>query len=88
MLESLARHHSDNYDLMFRTTLDPAIPLGENRVRDSNVEFRRLADLHVAGVLDDLNVQYERLAVDGHDVALGLATRLVNDRLSGGSAAF
>jgi hypothetical protein len=83
MLESLARHHCDNYDLVFRTTLDSSIPLGDNKVRDSNTRFRNLADLHVASVLDDFELEHELLSVDGHDDALALAISFIDGRLSG-----
>lgn len=82
-LESLARHHSDNYDLLFKTTLDPTIPLGDNKERDSNTRFRQLADLHVARALDDLDLQHELLPVDGHDDALAHAIRFIDGHLSG-----
>ncbi|MET8764735.1 AAA family ATPase [Lentzea sp. NPDC004782] len=88
MLESLAQHHSSNYDLLFKTTLDPTIPLGDNKERDSNARFRHLADVHVDGVLDDLGLPHELLAVDGHDDALAHALRFVYGHLSGGIGAF
>lgn len=83
MLESLALHHSTNYDLLFKTTLDPTIPLGDNKDRDSNARFRHLADLHVDGVLDDLGLPHELLPVDGHDAALAHAIRFIDGHLSG-----
>lgn len=83
MLESLARHHSGNYDLLFKTTLDPTIPLGDNKERDSNTRFRQLADLHVGSVLDDLDLPHELLPVDGHDDALAHAIRFIDGRLTG-----
>lgn len=85
-LESLAQHHSSNYDLLFRTTLDPTIPLGDNKIRDTDAGFRRLADRHVAGVLDDLDLAHELLPVDRHDEALASAISLVDRRLSGEQA--
>lgn len=76
-LTSLVRGHSRRYDLIFRTTLDPAIPLGENKDRDGNSTFRRLADQHIGRVLDDLRVPHELLPADGHDQALDHAINLV-----------
>jgi len=84
MLESLAHYHSDNYDLLFKTALDPTVPLGDNKERDPNARFRHLADVHVDGVLDDLGLPHELLPVDGHDDALAHALRFVDGRLSGG----
>ncbi|SDH04652.1 AAA domain-containing protein [Lentzea fradiae] len=83
MLESLAKHHSVNYDLLFKTTLDPTIPLGDNKERDSNARFRHLADLHVASVLEDLDLPHELLPVDGHDDALAQAIHFIDGHLSG-----
>jgi nicotinamide riboside kinase len=66
-LNALVRDHSRRYDLVFRTTLDPSIPIGDNKERDSNAAFRRLADHHIGRVLDELHVPYESLPADGHD---------------------
>lgn len=76
-LNSLVRGHSRRYDLVLRTTLDPTIPLGDNKARDENTTFRRLADQHIARVLDDLDVPHELLPADGHDHALDRAINLV-----------
>jgi hypothetical protein len=81
-LGALVREHSTNYDLIFRTTLDPAIPLGDNKPRDNNSEFRALADRHVAAVLRELDIPHELLGADGHDHALALATDYVTARLA------
>jgi hypothetical protein len=81
-LEALARDHSSRYDLIFRTTLDPNIPLGDNKLRDRDNEFRALADEHVAGVLRDLNLPHELLPADGHDQALSKAVDFVVTRLA------
>ncbi|ATL67089.1 hypothetical protein [Nocardia terpenica] len=43
-LEMLTRAHSDCYHLIFRTQLNPQIPLGTNKIRDGNQRFRALAD--------------------------------------------
>jgi nicotinamide riboside kinase len=80
-LEALVRAHSRRYDLVFRTTLDPSVPIGEGKERDDNARFRRLADHHVARVLDELNLPYEPLPADGHDQALQRAVDLVLRRL-------
>lgn len=81
-LNSLVRDHSRRYDLVFRTTLDPSIPIGDNKERDSNATFRRLADHHIGRVLDELHVPYESLPADGHDNALGHAIVLIMEKLT------
>lgn len=86
LLETLARGHSANYDLMFRTTLDTSIPLGNNKARDNDDTFRSLADLHVAKALDGLGLSHELLPVDGHDKALAMAIEFIGKRLSGDSS--
>jgi hypothetical protein len=82
-LESLVEAHSSNYDLMLRTTLDPAIPLGDNKTRDSNSDFRVLADHYVNRVLHELRLPHELLPVDGHDQALARVLAFATARLSG-----
>ena len=82
-LESLALGHAGRYDLLFRTTLDPSIPLGDNKNRDTDAVFRRLADRHVADVLAELGLVHEVLPVDGHDQALALAISVVDRHLAG-----
>ncbi|WP_280360959.1 AAA family ATPase [Nocardia wallacei] len=72
-LETLARAHSHRYHLIFRTQLDPDIPLGTNKSRDGNHQFRNLADRHVGEVLAELTLPWLPLAADGHDAALTLA---------------
>lgn len=81
-LEALVHNHSERYDLMFRTTLDPTIPLGENKVRDNDAEFRVLADRHVGDVLRDLDLPHDLLPADGHDAALDKAISFVTARLA------
>ncbi|MFE9751393.1 hypothetical protein ACFYOT_41345 [Saccharothrix saharensis] len=82
-LETLVRDHSAGYDLLYRTTLDPDIPLGGNKARDPDRTFRRLADLHVGAVLHDLDLPHRLLPSHGHDRALHEAHRFVMDRLAG-----
>ncbi|WP_280336093.1 AAA family ATPase [Nocardia wallacei] len=80
-LETLARAHSHRYDLIFRTQLDPDIPLGTNKPRDGNHQFRTLADRYVEAVLCELALPWLPLAADGHDAALTLAARFVAEQL-------
>jgi hypothetical protein len=80
-LDTLARAHSDRYNLIFRTQLDPEIPLGTNKTRDGNQQFRILADRHVGAVLGELALPWLSLAADGHDAALALAVGFVAEQL-------
>ncbi|GAA1313688.1 AAA family ATPase [Saccharothrix xinjiangensis] len=82
-LERLVRDHSVYYDLLYRTTLDPHIPLGEDKTRDADAEFRHLADHHVAQVLHDLELPHRLLPADGHDQALEDTLGFVLDKLAG-----
>lgn len=77
-LTALVRDHVGHYDLIYRTVLDPTIPLGDNKSRDTNREFRALADWHVADVLADLDLPATPLTVDGHVRAVDQATALVS----------
>jgi hypothetical protein len=81
-LKTLVRDHSRRYDIIFRTTLDPSIPIGDNKIRDDNAAFRTLADEHIRLVLDDLNLQHEPLPADGHDEALTRAIDIVTQRVT------
>jgi nicotinamide riboside kinase len=80
-LNALVRDHSRRYDLVFRTTLNASLPLGDNKQRDSNARFRTLADHHIAQVLNDLDLLYEPLPADGHNNALDRAIDLVMRRI-------
>jgi predicted ATPase len=81
-LRSVVRGHSRFYDLIFRTTMDPDIPLGDNKERDRDDEFRTLADHHVERVLNELGIPHEPLAADGHDQALERAVTYIAARLA------
>lgn len=80
-LNALVRQHSRRYDFVFRTTLDPSIPIGDNKERDSNATFRQLADRHIGLVLDELHVPHQPLPAAGHDDALDRAIVLVMEKL-------
>jgi hypothetical protein len=82
-LEALVRDHSTSYDLLYRTTLDPDIPLGDGKPRDPDQTFRSLADHHVGAVLRDLDLPHRLLPADGHDHALHDALDFIRGRLSG-----
>lgn len=80
-LEMLTRAHSDCYHLIFRTQLNPQIPLGTNKIRDGNQRFRALADHHVEAILRELALPWLPLSADGHDTAVALACDFVAGRL-------
>lgn len=82
-LETLVRGHSSRYDLIFRTTLDTSIPLGDNKTRDTDSRFRELADRHVKQVVTELDLPHEILPADGHDRALANATDFIAARCMG-----
>lgn len=81
-LHALVRHHSGHYDLIFRALLDPTIPLGTNKARDPNSQFRTLADRCVADVIHDLDLPHDLLPADGHDQAVAQATQFITTRLA------
>lgn len=86
-LRGLAAGHSVHYDLMFRTALDPLLPVGTNKPRDNDARFRRLADHHVGQVLADLDIPHRLLSADGHDAALDVAVSFAVSRLTGADPA-
>jgi molybdopterin-guanine dinucleotide biosynthesis protein len=67
-LYSLANQHSTHYSLLFKTKLDESIPLGQNR--DSDLRFRREADLEISRVLEKLSVPYMNPCADENKVKL------------------
>lgn len=81
-LRALVRGHSHRYDLMFRTRLDPSIPMGDRKTRDLNTRFRVLADRHIARVLTELDLPHRQLVADRHDQALSHAVELVTGRMN------
>ncbi len=72
-LRSMAVHHSVHYDLIFRTVLDDAIPIGTNKPRDNNLRYRALADHHVGVVLTELDIPHRLLPPDQHVAAIAYA---------------
>lgn len=82
-LKSLIEAHSRHYDLMLRTTLDPDIPLGDNKIRDSDGDYRVLADHYVNRVLHEMLLPHELLPADSHDQTLARVLAFTTARLSG-----
>lgn len=82
LLEMLVRRHSVHYDLLFRTTLEPGIPLGQDKARSSDQRFRHLAGQHIDRVLHEFGLAHENLPADGHDHALRTAVRFATAHLS------
>lgn len=80
-LETLVRHHSQHYDLIFRTILDPDMSIGDNKPRDTDQRFRALADQHINGVLHDLRLPHRLLPSTGQDAALARARSFITDAL-------
>ncbi|MFQ6397936.1 AAA family ATPase [Nocardia sp. KC 131] len=81
-LEQVVAAHRHHYDLVLRTILDPRIPLGIDKPRDTDQEFRTLADAHVAKVLHRLNIDHEVLTFDAHDRALVETRAFIEGRLN------
>lgn len=81
-LQSLVEAHSHHYDLMLRTTLDPGMPLGDNKIRDPDSDFRVLADHYVNRVLHEMRLPHELLPADGHDQALARVLAFTTARLA------
>jgi hypothetical protein len=60
-LFDLARHHAQTYTLLFKTVIDPQVPIGTNKPRDRDPEFRRLAAQGVDTVFNQLKLSFEPL---------------------------
>ncbi|WP_378735560.1 AAA family ATPase [Nocardia brasiliensis] len=81
-LEDLVANHCFNYDLTLRTILDPCLPLGVSKPRDTDIEFRALADRHVEKVLNRLDIDHNTLRADGHKRALIETVAFIKGRLT------
>ncbi|MGS2809417.1 AAA family ATPase [Nocardia sp. MW-W600-9] len=82
-LEQLVTRHVRHYDLILRTVLDPTIPLDYSKPRGTDLEFRALADRHVAKVHERLGIEHDLLPADAHSRALLEATAFIQGRLTG-----
>ncbi|MBF6210166.1 AAA family ATPase [Nocardia puris] len=80
-LEDLIANHNCNYDLVLRTVLDNRLPLGLAKPRDTDMEFRALADQHVEKVLTRLDIEHDLLPAEGHDRVLVKALTFIRQRL-------
>lgn len=81
-LEDLVANHCFNYDLTLRTVLDPRLPLGVAKPRDTDIEFRALADQHVEKVLNRLDIEHDALPSDAHQRALIETVAYIKGKLS------
>lgn len=75
LAELTSNHTAHAYDLIFHTRLDPTVPLGKDKPRDTDDAFRVLADHHVGRVLADLRVPSEPLMAGDADTALPRAIK-------------
>jgi hypothetical protein len=82
-LETLVRGHSRRYDLIYRTTLEADVPIGDTKARNTDQRYRLLADHHVKQVLVDLDIPHEPLPTDSRDEALKQAITFTMARLAG-----
>ncbi|MEV2226022.1 AAA family ATPase [Nocardia vinacea] len=82
-LEQLVARHVRHYDLVVRTVLDPTIPLDLSKPRGTDLEFRALADRHIAKVLERLGIGHDLLPSDGSDRALVEVLAFIKGRLDG-----
>ncbi|NQE88074.1 AAA family ATPase [Nocardia terpenica] len=87
-LEQMAIDHSRHYDQVLRTVLNPEVPIGSDKPRDTDLRFRELADKHVAEVLHRLGIGHDVLPFDGHDRAIVEALALIKGRLEDPAAEF
>ncbi|WP_280425691.1 AAA family ATPase [Nocardia carnea] len=82
-LEALVTHHTRNYDLILRTVLDHTIPLDLSKPRGTDLEFRALADRHVAKVLERHGIEHDQLLSNGRTRAVVEARAFIHGRLDG-----
>ncbi|MBD2036996.1 AAA family ATPase [Leptolyngbya sp. FACHB-321] len=66
-LFDLASYHAKTYLLLFKTKINPNLPIGQNKPRDHNSEFRILAAEKIDSVFDELQIPYEVLSTSNSD---------------------
>jgi len=78
-LESMALKHSQSYDFLVATVLDPSIALGDGR--DSNLEFRRDTAETIAKQLENWSLDHIQLSPKNRDVCLKHLAEAIGARL-------
>lgn len=78
-LEDLVRHHSSNYNLLFRTAVAGDAHAEDGNRDDDEREFRRLADRWVRRVSESLDLASLPLPPTNRDSALDLAISYVTE---------
>jgi hypothetical protein len=73
---SLARMHGSRYEVLFRTVLDPTIPLGPGR--DGDLVFRRSVDAELTKVVAKVDLMCHRLAPTGTERAIREVVNLLS----------
>ncbi|WP_405132943.1 AAA family ATPase [Nocardia sp. NBC_01388] len=81
-LEDMVVGHSRHYDFVLRTVLDPEVPLGDTKPRDTDLKFRALADQRIEGVMNRLGIGHDTLTSTSHERALVDAMAYIGLRLS------
>lgn len=82
-LEALVTQHIRNYDLILRSVLDPTIALDLSKPRGTDLEFRALADRHVAKVLERHGIDHDQLLFNGRTRARVEVRALIQGLLDG-----
>ncbi len=75
-LYALGRLHGARYSVLFKTRLDPTIPLGSGRDRD--LPFRELVDRRITSSLETLDLSPHILDASGTDDAVELVLRVAS----------
>lgn len=63
-LIDLVKHHSKTYNVIFKTVLDSSMPIGTNKPRDHDPEFRFLASSGIDKVFSELEIPFLPLGID------------------------
>lgn len=70
VLETLTRHHSRSYDVLFKTDVDPTIAIDRTKDRDFDPAYRLLCAHHVDRVFSDLAIPHHALGASDHDASV------------------
>jgi acetoin utilization deacetylase AcuC-like enzyme len=78
-IRSIARAHTDDYDLIVATTLDENVELGEGR--DTNATFRAAVNRQIASLISEFRPDALRLTFHNREeIAAEVCARLLRAR--------
>jgi predicted ATPase len=81
-LQHLTCLHASTYAALFKTKIDRKVPIGENKIRDTDIAFRKLAANGIDRVFSELEIPVNVLPMNGtaaRQLVLGKIYSLLRD---------